>query len=92
MVTGYGRQQNVFNNLATTGDFDFDFGLKNGGKNASKPSIFHVFFLLFRNCFWPSCENSSKQTHWSPELSQRWFSPQRILLGKQIMDSTPALQ
>jgi hypothetical protein len=44
MIIGYGRQQNVFNNLATTGDFDFDFGLKNGGKNASKPSIFHVFF------------------------------------------------
>lgn len=35
----------LFNNLATTGDFDFDFGLKNEG-NASKPSIFHVFLTF----------------------------------------------
>ncbi len=49
-MIGYVRQQIFFNNLATTGDFDFDFGLKNGGKNASKSCIFHVFFT-FPKCF-----------------------------------------
>jgi hypothetical protein len=64
---------------------------KMGGKMLQN-HLFFMFFLLFRNWFWPSCENSSKQKHQPPELSQRWFRPQRILLGKQIIDSTPALQ
>jgi hypothetical protein len=43
MAIGYGRQQNFFNNLATTGDFDFDFGLKNEGKMLQN----HLFFMFF---------------------------------------------
>jgi hypothetical protein len=46
MAICYGRQQNFFNNLATTGDFDFDFGLKNGGKNCFKTIYFSFFFFI----------------------------------------------